>query len=72
MNITELNREQLTFLKQAYMTQLADEGTFAEMFETDHDEPSWAEITFADLLVPDEVIFDHYEGTDFVEEDFFV
>lgn len=70
MNVTELNREQLTFLKQAYMTQLADEGTFAEMFGVDYDEPSWGDLANADELVPDDVIFDHYEGADFVEEDF--
>lgn len=70
MNVTELNREQLTFLKQAYMTQLADEGAFAEVFEVDYDEPSYADLANADELVPDDVIFDHYKGTDFVEEDF--
>lgn len=70
MNVQDLNREQLTFLKQAYMTQLADEGTFAEMFDVDYDEPSWEDLERADELVPDDVIFDHYEGTEFVEEDF--
>lgn len=70
MNVQDLNREQLTFLKQAYMTQLADEGLFAEMFGVDHNEPSWGDLARADELVPDDVIFDHYEGTDFVEEDF--
>ena len=72
MKVTVVNREQLTFLKQAYMTQLADEGTFAEMFGVDYDEPSWGDLARADELVPDDVIFDHYKGTDFVEEDFFV
>lgn len=72
MKVTELNREQLTFLKQAYMTQLADEGMFAEMFDVDYDEPSYADLANADELVPDDVIYDHYEDSDFVEEDFCV
>lgn len=70
MIVTELNREQLTFLKQAYMTQLADEGNFAEMFGVDYDQPSWGDLARADELVPDDVIFEHYEDSDFVEEDF--
>jgi len=72
MKVQDLNREQLTFLKHAYMTQLADEGLFAEMFGVDYDEPSWGDLARADELVPDDVIFDHYEGSDFVEEDFCV
>lgn len=60
----------MVFLKQAYMTQLADEGTFAEMFGVDYDGPSWGDLALADEMVPDDVIFDHYEGSDFVEEDF--
>lgn len=70
MNVLDLNREQLTELKQAYMTQLADEGMFAEMFDVDYDEPSYEDLARADELVPDDVIFDNYDGSDFVEEDF--
>lgn len=70
MEVTELNRDQLVQLKQAYMAQLADEGLFAEMFNVDYDEPSWSDIANADELVSDEVIFEHFEGSDFVEEDF--
>lgn len=70
MKVTELNREQLVQLKQAYMTQLADEGTFAEVFEADYGEPSWEDLAMVDEMVPDDVIFDKYEGTEFVEEDF--
>ena len=59
MKVTELNREQLTQLKQAYMTQLDD-----------YDEPSWGDLAMADEMVPDDVVFREWEGTDFVEEDF--
>lgn len=70
MTVTDLNREQLVHLKTMYMGQLADEGLFAEMFQVDYDEPSYSDLANADELVPDDVIFDHYEGCDFVEEDF--
>lgn len=70
MKVTVVNREQLTFLKQAYMTRLADEGLFAEIFDVDYDEPSYADLANADELVPDDVVFREWEGTDFVEEDF--
>lgn len=59
MKVTELNREQLIQLKLAYMAQLSD-----------YDEPGWGDLAMADELVPDDVIFDNYKGTDFTEEDF--
>lgn len=70
MDVRDLNREQLVHLKVMYMGQLADEGLFAEMFQVDYDEPSYSDLANADELVPDDVVFDHYEGCDFVEEDF--
>ena len=57
MHVRELNREQLTELKQRHLMDTADS-------------PSYGELAAADELVPDEVIFERYEGTDFVEEDF--
>ena len=62
MKVTELSREQLIQLKQAYMTELAG--------EEDCGEPSWEDLAMVDEMVPDDVIFDNYEGTDFTEEDF--
>lgn len=70
MNVTELNREQLTQLKQQYLGILADEGTFAEVLDVDYDEPSYSDLANADEIVPDDVVFEEWEGTDFVEEDF--
>ncbi len=71
MDVRDLNREQLIELKQQYMIQLADEGNFAEMFGVDYDAPSWGDMANADELVPDEVIFEHFEGSDFVDDDFY-
>ena len=70
MDVRDLNREQLTRLKCHYMAELVNEGTFAEVVGRDYDEPSYYDMAYADEIVPDDVIFDHYEGCDFVEEDF--
>ena len=70
MKVTELNREQLIQLKQRYLGILVDEGTFAEVLDVDYDEPSYADLANADEIVPDDVVFRHWEGTEFVEEDF--
>lgn len=71
MDVRDLNREQLTQLKQQYLGILADEGTFAEVLGVDYDEPSYGDLAYADEIVPDEVVFRQWEGTNFVEEDFF-
>lgn len=70
MKVTELNREQLIQLKQRYLTELADEGTFAEILDVDYDEPSYSDLANADEIVPDDVVFRNWEGVHFVEEDF--
>ena len=71
MDVLELSREQLIELKQNYLTQLADEGTFAEVLDVDYNEPSYLDFANADEIVPDCVIFRNYEGVCFVNEDFF-
>lgn len=70
MNVKDLSREELVELKESYMTQLANEGTFAEVFGVDYHEPSWGDLANADKLVPDDVVFRQYEGIEFVPEDF--
>ena len=70
MTVTELNRQQLIQLKQRYLTELADEGTFAEILDVDYDEPSYSDLANADEIVPDDVVFRNWEGVNFVEEDF--
>lgn len=61
MTVKELNREQLNELKQNYATQLAeykgDEISYGELVESEN--------------IPDEVIFNHYDGISFTSEDFF-
>lgn len=61
MNVTELSREQLTELKQAYLT---------EMLDRDGLEPSWGELADADQLIPDAEIYEAYEGCIFAPGDF--
>ncbi len=62
MLVTELNREQLTELKQRYYSEKMDakgEGvSYGELFEIDD-------------LVSDNEIFEEYEGVDFHNDDFF-
>ena len=70
MDVRDLSREQLAQLKGNYLCQLADEGIFAEITGRDYDAPSYYDMAFADEIVPDDVIFEHYEGFSFVEEDF--
>ena len=71
MDVLQLSREQLVELKQQYLTQLADEGSYAEVLDVDYDHPSYWDMANADEIVPDCVIFKNYEGVDFVKDDFF-
>lgn len=57
MTVTELNREQLTKLKQDYIMEV-------------YDRPSWGILANADSLVPDEDVIEYYKSVEFVEEDF--
>jgi len=70
MKVTELTREQLVEVKQSYLTQLADEGAFAEVLDVDYDAPSYDDMANADEIVPDSVIFEHYADTEFTTDDF--
>lgn len=71
MTARELNRDQLHELKQAYYSELVNEGTFAEVMGVDIDEPSYDMIEKVNEYVSDEVIFDAYDNTVFTEDDFF-
>lgn len=66
MNVTELNRDQLIELKQSYLCQLNDCGEHEEVVEVSYDE-----LANADEVIPDDVIFEHYQGVIFSEDDFF-
>ena len=71
MDVRELSREQLIELKEHYMIELVNEGTYAEVMGVDWDEPSMGEIAAADELISDEVIFENYAGYIFGSDDFF-
>lgn len=69
--VTELSREQLVELKQAYLTQLSDCGEFAEIVGRDYDAPTYEDMANADELISDTDIMNHWEGTTFSDDDFF-
>ena len=71
MTVHELSRDQLIELKQYYLEQLADEGTFAEILDVDYNEPSYSDLANADEIVPDCVILKNYEDVCFVNDDSF-
>jgi len=68
MDVTELTRDQLAELKQAYLIELDDEGTLKEIAGMDC--VSWGDLANADEIVPDDVVFHHYDGVLFSEDDF--
>ena len=72
MTLSELTREQIVFLKCAYMAELVDSGEFAEVMGVDYDEPSYGDLFNADELIPDDVIREHYEDFEFSEDDFWM
>ncbi len=57
MDVTKLNRNQLTQLKQHYLCERQESV-------------SWGELAAADTLISDAVIFEEYAATDFTEDDF--
>lgn len=62
MYISELNRDQLTELKQSYLIQQNEETG---------DGTSYDELARADSIISDEVIQEAYSGINFTEDDFF-
>lgn len=58
-NVKELTRDQLNELKQAYATQIKEDSDM-----------SYEELSNA-TNIPDDVIFEHYEGITFSNDDFF-
>ena len=60
MTVRELSRDQLNELKQVYAAQLAETG----------EEISYGELVEA-TEIPDDVIFNYYDGILFTDDDFF-
>lgn len=65
MMVEDLNREQLAEVKRWYLYGLADCGDYAEVLDTDHDEPTEDDLKNADSIVPDEAVFDFYDFAKF-------
>ena len=63
MTVTELTHKQMLELKQDYLTE--------HMAEVEDSPPSYEELAKADDIVPNWLIFDTYEGTEFSSDDFF-
>ena len=61
MTVRDLRREQLDELKRTYACELA---------ETDGEVLSYGELLDA-TEIPDEIIFNHYDGIFFTDDDFF-
>lgn len=56
VTVRELTRDQLAQLKQAYICELLAD-------------PSWGDLADAQDL-PNDIIFEHYDGIEFVDDDF--
>lgn len=57
MRVTELNRDELDELKQSYAGERNNNISYGELADA--------------LDIPDDVIFDHFDGIEFTENDFF-
>lgn len=64
MTVYELNRDQFSELKEAFLAQHLVECGDEEFI-------SYELLADADELIPDEAIFEAYEGVIFTEDDFF-
>lgn len=68
MNVTELSREQLVELKQYYICDKRE--IECEESGEKYSTPSYSELVLS-KNIPDDVIFEYYEGVIFSEDDFF-
>lgn len=62
MMVSELSRDQLTELKQRMVSD--------EIYESEGRTPSYGELSEAES-VPDEKVFEKYEGVEFSNDDFY-
>ena len=62
MTVYDLNKDQLVELKQNYLMQ--------HLLEVENRSPSWKEMSDADEIISDEMIFEQYGSTDFPYDDF--
>ena len=73
MDVRSLPRDCIVELKRNYIVELDEEGTFGEIVHNDpsYGHPAWSDIAYADELILDDIIFEHYDGISFVKDDFF-
>lgn len=64
MTVEELSPEQYKELCQAYITEFWSDN------EHGTDSPSYYDLAHADELVAEDVIYRHYEGINFTDDDF--
>lgn len=64
MTVRELSPSQYKELCQDYITRFWTDN------EHGTDSPSWSELACADELVDESIIYDYYDGINFVPEDF--
>ena len=62
MTVRQLSRDQLTELKQQIVSD--------QMYDKEGRTARYGELAEAES-VPDEKVFEHYDGIEFVEDDFF-
>ncbi len=63
MTVSELNADEMTMLKQNYLTE--------RLIEVEGRTPSWGELADADDIVGDQLIFEAYADFEFSKDDFF-
>lgn len=68
MDVTELNRDQLNELKQFFLCDKRE--IECEESGEKYNTPSYSELVLSEDI-PDDVIFEYYEGIIFSEDDFF-
>ena len=73
MYVKDLPRNCLEELKASYVSALVNEGCYGEVVFDDAtiESPSWGDMADIDTLIPDEIVFEHYEGVSFEKDDFF-
>lgn len=69
--VDDLNRQQIIELKQMFITELVNNNDFSRFTQLDYDEPTFADWNNADNLISDDVVYEHYDGVLFTDDDFF-
>lgn len=73
MTVKELNRDQLTELKEKYLYDLYERNEVEDVlgYTQRCKSPSWSELEDVNDIISDEMIEEYYEGVVFSNDDFF-